>query len=352
MIKKLDEILKKSDAIMITSPHNLRYFSGFAGGEGVCIVSRNIKYLFVDSRYTIEAKQEAPEFNVVEYSAGKLYDEIYSVLKGHSVKSLGFEDSYVTFSEYNSYKNAFKDIEFISVSNELSKLRMIKTESEIANIRHAEKIGDTAFKKVLPMIKAGVCEYEIATELEYQMRLCGAEGIAFETIAVSGAKSGMPHGKPDNKKLKSGDFLTMDFGCIVNGYCSDMTRTVVIEKASDEHKKIYNTVLKAQLEGLDAIRAGIKGCDADFVVRKIIEDAGYGKNFGHSLGHGVGLLIHELPNLSPKSDIVLCENMVITCEPGIYIEGFGGVRIEDTVVVKQNGIENLASSPKELIICG
>ena len=352
MWRKLKDILSTIDAVMITSPHNLRYFSGFAGGEGVCIVGSKFRYLFVDSRYTIAAKLEVKDFEVIEFAGGKLAEEIFAKLRDNMVKSLGFEDDNLTVAAFGAYKEKFTGVDFIGISKEMSKLRMVKTEEELACIRKAEAIGDIAFEKVLPMLKAGVVECEIAAELEYQMRLCGAEGASFETIVVSGYKSGMPHGKPGGKKFEKGDFVTMDFGCVFGGYCSDMTRTVVIEEASSEHIKIYNTVLKAQLAGLEAISAGVVCKNADAVARKIITDAGYGKCFGHSLGHGVGLLIHEQPNLSPLSETVLCENMVVTCEPGIYIEGFGGVRIEDTVVVKEKGLENLSRSPKELIICG
>lgn len=352
MWKKLDKILKKADGVMITSPHNLRYFSGFSGGEGVCLIGRDFKYLFVDSRYTIAAKSEVSNFTVIEFGGGMFLDEIKSKIDKNSIKVLAFEDRNITVSTYNRYKEKLTGIEFVGVSEELADLRMIKTEEELSFLRQAEKIGDTAFTRVLPMIKVGVTECEIAAELEHQMRKCGAEGTSFETIVVSGAKSGMPHGKPDNKKLDRGDFVTMDFGCIYRGYCSDMTRTVIMDSASEEQMRIYNTVLKAQRSGLESIRAGIKGCDADFAARNVIKDDGYGEFFGHSLGHGVGLLIHELPNLSPMSQTVLKENMVVTCEPGIYIEGLGGVRIEDMVVVKKGGIENLTSSPKEPIICG
>lgn len=352
MWRKLNDILKTTDALMITSPHNLRYFSGFAGGEGVCIIGGKFRYLFVDSRYTVAAKLEATDFEIIEYAGGKLAEEILARLRGNTVKSLGFEDDNLTVAAFDTYKEKFTGIDFVGISKEMGKLRMVKTEEELDCIRRAEAIGDIAFEKVLPTLKAGVSECEIAAELEYQMRLCGAEGASFETIVVSGYKSGMPHGKPDGKKLEKGDFVTMDFGCIFGGYCSDMTRTVVIEEASQEQVKIYNTVLKAQLAGLEVISAGVIGKDADAVARRIITEAGYGKCFGHSLGHGVGLLIHEQPNLSPLSETVLCKNMVVTCEPGIYIEGFGGVRIEDTVVVKENGIENLSRSPKELMICG
>jgi len=209
-----------------------------------------------------------------------------------------------------------------------------------------------AFQAVLPLIKIGVTELEIAAELEYQMRKRGGEGTSFETIVVSGHKSSMPHGKPSDKKIESGDFVTMDFGCMYQGYCSDMTRTVAVGKISDEQRKIYDTVKHAQEAGLSAIRAGVAGMDADKIARQVIADAGYGAYFGHSLGHGVGLLIHELPNLSPRSETILQPNMVVTCEPGIYIPNLGGVRIEDMVCVRQDGIENFTHLSKELLILG
>ncbi len=346
------DIFDKVDALLITSAHNLRYFSGFTGGEGAFLIGRNFNCLFVDGRYTIAAKVETTGVDVREFKAGMFYKMIGSVLQEHSVSTLGFEDENLNVRQYNLYKEKLPNIKFIGLSQELNHLRMIKNQEELDCIRKAEHIGDMTFEKVLPMIKKGVSECDIAAEIEYQMRLQGAAGPSFETIVVSGVKSGMPHGKPNDKKLEAGDFVVMDFGCIIGGYCSDMTRTVAVEKVSDEQKTIYNTVLKAQLAGLDVIKSGIKGSDADKAARQIIEEAGYAKNFTHSLGHGVGLLIHELPNLSPLSDIILRENMVVTCEPGIYIEGLGGVRIEDTVIVKNGGIENLTKSPKELIICG
>lgn len=352
MWKKLNEILEEVDAVLLTSPHNLRYFSGFCGGEGVCIIGKSFRVLFVDSRYTVEAKRDAKDFEVTEFQGGKLLDMIKTTLIENGVKTIGFEDSEMSVSQYNSYREKLAEIEFTGLGTRLNRLRMIKTETELENLRYAEKIGDMAFNAVLPMIKVGVSEIEIAAEIEYQMRKLGASGTSFDTIVVSGLKSAMPHGKPDSKKIENGDFVTMDFGCVYNGYCSDMTRTVVVEKASEEQIKIYNTVLAAQIKGLETIRAGISGKDADSIARSVIESAGYGKYFGHSLGHGVGLLIHELPNLSPMSDIILEENMVVTCEPGIYIEEIGGVRIEDMVVVKNGGIENLTSSTKELVVCG
>ena len=352
MYNKLNNLLEEFDAILITSPYNLRYFTGFKGGEGTALIGKDFRILFVDSRYTVAAKSEAPDFDVIEFAGGKRIESIKQKLSEYNVLTIGFENLVMTVAELDRYNNDIKNVELSSVGDRLNLLRMIKTDEEIDCLRHAEKIGDLAFEKVLSRIKTGVSERDIAAEIEYQMRLLGADGASFETIVVSGIKSSMPHGMPDGKKLERGDFVTMDFGCIYNGYCSDMTRTVVMEKATDEQIKIYQTVLNAQLVGLETICAGIQGKTADNAARGIISDAGYGKFFGHSLGHGVGLQIHELPNLSPMSNIILEENMVISCEPGIYIEGLGGVRIEDIVVVKKNGIDNLTSSPKNLIICG
>ncbi|MBQ4145998.1 MAG: aminopeptidase P family protein [Clostridia bacterium] len=349
MTEKLNNFLEKCDAIYITSPHNLRYFTGFKGGEGTALVGKSFKYLFVDSRYTTQAQIEAPNFEVIEFTGGKKNAEIKAKLEKHHILSVCFEDEQMSYAEYSSAKNSFSNVEFQGISKELSMLRMVKTKDELDNLRKAEQIGVDAFLKVLPLLEVGTAETDIAAELEYQMRKLGASGAAFDTIVVSGIKTSMPHGKPNSKKLENGDFVTMDFGCRYNGYCSDMTRTVVIGKATDEQKKIYQTVKQAQEVGLLAIKAGVSGKDADFAAREIIEKAGYGKYFGHSLGHGVGLLIHELPNLSPLSNIKLEAGMIVTCEPGIYVPDLGGVRIEDMVCVTEDGIENLTHLDKELL---
>ena len=226
---------------------------------------------------------------------------------------------------------------------------MIKTEQELEYLAMAESIGDKAFMKMLDIIKPGMTELEVAAELEYLLKKEGGEGLAFSTIIASGVNSSMPHAIPGDKKLEVGDFITMDFGCKYKGYCADMTRTVVLGKANEKQKEIYNIVLKAQLAALDAIKAGIPGKAVDKVARDIIEEAGYGAYFGHGLGHSVGLFIHEGPRLSMKEETILQPNMTETVEPGIYLPGFGGVRIEDMVVITENGYKNLAQSPKELI---
>ena len=347
MIHKLEKILEKTDAIVLTSPHNMRYFSGFTGGEGAVLITSETRILFTDSRYTEQAQNEAEGFKVKE--TNNYLNSVCEDVKAQDISKLAFEDSHMTAAEYTNMCECLKSVRLQPMSKELSYLRMVKTANELESMQRAEDVACRAFRHVLSYIKPGVSERDIALEIEYFMRKCGSDGTSFDTIAVSGKKSSLPHGKPDGKLIEKGDFLTMDFGCVLDGYCSDMTRTVVVGKASEEQKKIYNTVKEAQQTGLDTIRAGILGKDADSAAREVIEKAGYGKYFGHSLGHGVGLLVHELPNLSPRSEIVLEENMVVSCEPGIYIPDFGGVRIEDMICVKQNGIENFTYETKELI---
>ncbi len=349
MISKLDSLLKSTGGIMLNSPHNMRYFSGFSGGEGIILVTPEKRILFTDSRYTEQAADETADkgYTVIETN-----DPLLNA--GEEISALGlaevlFEDAEVSVSRYNRLCEKVQKTRFIAGSQQISMIRMVKTEEELEKLEKAEKIACDAFENVLGIIKPGISEIEIALELEYFMRKNGGEGASFETIAISGKKTSLPHGRPTDKKIENGDFVTMDFGCIYKGYCSDMTRTVVVGRASDEQRKIYETVREAQQKGLESIYAGVLSSDADAAARKIIEDAGYGKNFGHSLGHGVGLLIHELPNLSPRSSVILEENMVVTCEPGIYIEGFGGVRIEDMVCVKKNGIKNFTQADNKLL---
>jgi len=238
---------------------------------------------------------------------------------------------------------------WVPLKGDVDALRQIKSEEELEYLEKAEAIGDLAFEKILTILKPGMTELEVAAELEYQMKKAGAENFSFSTIVASGLNSSMPHAIPGEKKLEEGDFVTMDFGCTYKGYCSDMTRTVVLGKASEKQKEIYNTVLKAQLAALDAIKAGVTGKSVDKVARDIITEAGYGECFGHGLGHSVGLFIHEEPRLSPAGETVLEENMIETVEPGIYVPGFGGVRIEDMVAVTKDGCKNFTHSPKELI---
>lgn len=346
---RLSDIWKKVDGVILTSPHALRYFTGFCGGEGVALITSQRRCLLVDSRYTVAALQEAKDFEVIEFSAGQR--DLLLKERTDKMRLIGYEDHFLTVAEFQHLKESCPNIqEWVGLSQALEQLRMVKTQEELRCLRMAEQIAVNAFQAVLMQIKAGVCEIEIAAELEYQMRKRGSEGTAFETIVVSGANSSMPHGKPSEKKLAVGDFVTMDFGCVYQGYCSDMTRTVAIGSVTEEQRRIYETVKNAQQSGLNAIRAGVCAKEADAAARRVIDAAGYGKYFGHSLGHGVGLLIHELPNLSPKSETVLQPGMIVTCEPGIYIPDIGGVRIEDMVCVTEDGMENFTQLSKELLI--
>ncbi len=333
-------------AYVLTTPHSLRFFSGFSGGEGVLVIGNNFKYLITDFRYIEAAEKETKGYTILD--SVPYFSNIEDLFEKHNVKAAVIEDKFLSVGEYNSLKKATSDkvkIEF--GSDIIEKARICKTEEEISYIRHAEEIGSEAYNYILGEIKEGISETLLAAKIEYFMRLKGAEKTSFDTIVLSGCKTSLPHGVPSEKKITYGDFITMDFGCVYKGYCSDMTRTVVFGKASDKQREIYDTVLKAQLDAISYIKSGVFAKDADGVARNIIENAGYGKNFGHSLGHGVGLLVHELPNVSLKSDYILEENMVISCEPGIYIPDFGGVRIEDLLVVKKDGVENLTSASKK-----
>lgn len=347
MHTRLNNLLEEYDGILLTSPYNIRYFSGFSGGEGAVWISKEQRMVLTDSRYTEQAQTQSSDFLVKE--TNEWTGVLAEIVKSENVKSFLFEDRYMTTATYIKLSDMLGRDMLCAGSDKLNKLRMVKSEKELEIMARAEKNCCSAFEKILEFIKPGISEKAVAAELEYYMKQAGGEGTAFDTIAISGARCSLPHGVPCDKKIEKGDFVTLDFGCILDGYCSDMTRTVVVGKANSKQKEIYDTVRAAQEAGLEAIRAGVRGCDADKAARDVIEKAGYGEFFRHSLGHGVGLLVHELPNLSPRSDVVLRENMVVTCEPGIYIPDFGGVRIEDMVCVKNDKNLNFTQATKELI---
>ncbi len=335
------------DAIMITSPENIYYFSGFKSGDAVLILTANESYIYTDSRYFIQAGEQAPLFTLCDISL----EPPSKRLKDEGFSKVGFEEEFVTYSAYLKLCQNLEGsgAELIGISREISRVRQVKTEKEIEYITKAANIADKAFSFILDKIEPGKTEKDIALMLEFYMLKSGADGIAFDTICASGARSAMPHGVATNKVIERGDFVTLDFGCKYEGYCCDMTRTVVCGRASHEQKKIYNTVLSAQMAALDAIKPNVDNAYVDSVARSIIEDAGYGDKFGHALGHSLGLEIHESPNLSKKSVDKLKSGILMTVEPGIYIENFGGVRIEDLVLVTYNGHINLTTSEKELI---
>ena len=349
---KLNALLesKNLDAVLVSDGYNMRYLSGFTGATGYLLITKNSKTLFTDSRYTVAATAQAPDYTVVEVDAARDYCRfINEVLSAEGIVTLGFEANQVRYSTYVNLKDRLKVKELVPLGGELADLRRIKTTEEIALHRQAEHIGDIAFEEILKELKPGVTELEVAAKLEYIMKMNGADKLSFDSIIASGVNSSKPHAEPGHKKIESGDFVTMDFGCVYNGYCSDMTRTVVVGKANAKQKEIYNTVLAAQLAVLDMLKPGLKGKEYDKVARDVIYGAGYEGYFGHGLGHSVGLEIHENPRFSMIEEDIVEAGMIMTVEPGIYIPDFGGVRIEDMVVLTENGYENLTNSRKELI---
>ncbi|MGL4363228.1 MAG: M24 family metallopeptidase [Cellulosilyticaceae bacterium] len=340
------------DAMLITNRANTRYVSGFTGSNSMLYLSKNKKVIITDFRYIEQASKQCEEFEVVNQGKSGLIAATMEVVKEDGVKRIGFESAH---TQYQTYLGLEKyDFSFVPLLNVVEECREIKHEEELKCLRRAEEIGDIAFSKIIPFItekyKEGITENDVTLEIERIMRKEGASGLSFDTIVASGAKSSLCHATPGPEMLKKGDFVVMDFGCKYEGYCSDMTRTIVIGEASEKHREIYDIVLKAQLAALEAIKPGKTGKEIDAVARNIIKDAGYGDYFGHGLGHSVGLDIHESPRFSPSEDKVLESGMVLTVEPGIYIPGFGGVRIEDVIVVTEDGYENLTKSTKELVI--
>ncbi len=349
-IEKLKGKLTKAsvDAFLVSDMINLRFLSGFTGSAGSLLITPDEAIIFTDSRYTEQAAQESPGFTIIQTLIET--DVIKQTMASLGINTIAFEKDHVTYVIWEKFLKNFKDLNLIGVSGWVEELREIKSETEIECIAKAQEIAQSAFKEVLSSIRAGVKEIDLALELEFKMRKSGSEGVAFPFIVVSGERSSLPHGRPTDKKLKPGEFVTFDFGARYNGYCSDMTRTVVVGPVSDKHRKIYETVLKAQLASLSAVKPGVVGKQVDYAGRKVIEDAGYGKYFGHGMGHGVGLNVHERPSVGRASEDVLRPGMVVTVEPGIYIPGFGGVRIEDLVVVTEDGNRNLTVSEKQLIV--
>lgn len=351
-INKLQEFLKKPhEAILIYSPENRRYFTGFPSTDGYLVITKDDAVLFADSRY-IEAAQKQITFCRTQLLT-RLSNEVKIFLKDNNIEKVYVETEKLSVSSLSQLRKIFSPIKIIpsqKLEVLISGMRSQKYLCEIENIKKAQSIAEEAFRHILTFIKPGVTEKQIALELDFYMLSHGAEALSFETIAVTGAKSSMPHGVPDDTVVKNGDFITMDFGAVYKGYHSDMTRTVAVGEVTEEQKKVYEIVLSAQKKALDVLKVGLPCADADKAARDIITQAGYGDNFGHGTGHGVGIEIHELPNLSMRSDEALAAGNVVTVEPGIYLPGKFGVRIEDMALITENGYENLTSTPKELII--
>ncbi|TMW73761.1 M24 family metallopeptidase [Alteribacter natronophilus] len=341
---------KEIDGILIMSPTNRRYVTGFTGSAGAALISDSEAVFITDFRYTEQAAEQAEGYRIVQHTR-PIHEEVAAQAEALGIKRLGFEKDHMTYGTFDTYKNVING-ELIPVAGMVEKLRMIKDENELQTIREAVEIADAAFSHIQSYIRPGVREIDVSNELEFFMRKRGAVSSSFDIIVASGYRSALPHGVASEKKIERGELVTLDFGAYYKGYCSDITRTVAVGEVSDELKKIYDTVLQAQLKGMEGLKAGITGIQADALTRDYIKEQGYGEYFGHSTGHGLGMEVHEGPGLSFKSDTVLEPGMVVTVEPGIYVAGTGGTRIEDDAVVTENGNECLSKSTKELLVLG
>jgi Xaa-Pro aminopeptidase len=350
-IKQLQQLLRKNnlDALLVNELPQVRYICGYSGSNGLLLAFTDDAYFLTDFRYKTQiVKQVRGARKIV--ARGDLVAALGEIKKlDRKNLKLGYLDEFLTTRKLFQLKHQLKEVLWVPTRGLVESLMVTKDATEIENIEAATKISDIAFSRVTQIIKPGVRELEVAAELEWQMKMLGSEKPAFDTIVASGPRSAMPHGIASGKKIKKGDFVTLDFGAIVRGYASDMTRTVVVGKASSRQKKIYNLVKRAQAAGIRKAKAGLQAADLDKHVRGIIERAGYGKNFGHGLGHGLGLLVHDLPRVSPLSQDKLKANMVLTIEPGVYLEGWGGVRIEDDVVITKSGCRVLNQADKSLL---
>lgn len=338
------------DALLVTSSYNLRYVSNFTGTTGLSVITLENAYFVTDFRYTEQAAKQAEGFTIVQ-NFGPIYEEVVKIVTDNKIEALGFEQDFVTFRLFEMLEEIIPGTtDLVPVSGLIEALREVKEEAEIETIRKACSISDSAFEYILGVIKPGMSEIEVANLLDFHMRSLGATGVSFETIVASGVRSAMPHGVASQKLIESGDFVTLDFGCYYNGYVSDMTRTIAVGEPSAKLKEIYQITLEAQLRVIEAAKPGMTGFALDAVARDYIASKGYGEAFGHSTGHGIGLEIHEGPNVSKLAEKVFVPGNVITDEPGIYLPGIGGVRIEDDLLITVGGNEVLVHSPKELII--
>ena len=343
-LKKFRELLgsKGIDAALVSRREDIIYLSGFTGSSGTLLISQEESLLVTDFRYIEQATIQAPLYEVIQYK-GMLTGTLNDLAGEKGYRNIGIEEYFLTLEKYDEYKANIQVEAFLPMGNLISSLRMVKSAQEIEAIKKAVMIAENAFTHILGYIKPGIKELEIAAELEYFMKKQGAKGTSFETIVASGVRSAMPHGVASEKVLEMGDAITMDYGCIYDDYCSDMTRTVFLGNPSEELKK-------AQIKALEGAHRGLTGKEIDSIARKIITDNGYEKNFGHGLGHGVGLEVHEEPRVSLAGDIRMEDGMVVTVEPGIYIHNLGGVRIEDMIVIDSDVPQVLNKASKDIII--
>lgn len=353
----LRELSPAPAAMLVQNPVNTGYLTGFSGSSAMLLVTPDEAVLVTDSRYAEQAAAECPGCHLIVTTPQLGYEAVVArQIAARDLPTIGVEADYLTLSGLEALREAYTRLEPPRDPPELhplkglvAQLRQIKDEAELAAIRAACALADQTFAHILGQIKPGVSERDLAAELEYFMKRRGSDGVAFETIVASGPRSALPHGRAGSRVLARGDLVTLDFGARVAGYCSDLTRTVVLGRASARQTEVYSTVLNAQSAAIAAIRAGVEGSEVDRVARDLIASRGFGDYFGHGLGHGLGRVVHDHPALSPRQAPVLRAGMVVTVEPGVYIPGWGGVRIEEDVLVTEAGCEVLTSAPRELL---
>ena len=353
-MKNVDKYLtllgETADALLLTSRYSRHYGAEFDIAEGVAIVSPKGCLYFTDSRYIESAQNNIKGFKVVEMNRENPYRKLINdAIAAFGIEKLGYEEGYMTVAELRSYE---KDLqaELVPMGSQIDNFRAVKEPWELERMRKAQDITDKAFAEILTRIKPGMTEKQLQAELIYCLYKNGGEGLAFDPIIVSGPNTSLPHGVAGDRMICEGDFVTMDFGALYGGYCADMTRTVAVGYATEEMKKVYDTVLAAQLAGIAVTKAGVTGSQIDAAARQVITDAGYGQYFGHGYGHCIGMECHESPNCNPTGNTPMEVNMVSSAEPGIYLPGKFGVRIEDLVIFTADGCENITKSPKNLII--
>ena len=341
---------EEADGLLLTSRYSRHYGAEFDIAEGVAVITRDAALYFTDSRYIESAQNNIKGFAVVEMNRANPYNKLLNdTIAQYDIEKLGYEEGYMTVAELQGFeKNLHTTL--IPMGDKINSFRAVKESWELDRIRKAQEITDEAFSEVLTRIKVGMTEKQLQAELIYCLYKNGGEGLSFDPIVVSGPNTSLPHGVATDRVIREGDFITMDFGAIYGGYCADMTRTVAVGYATEEMKKVYETVLAAQRAGIAVTKAGVTGSTIDGAARQVITDAGYGQYFGHGYGHCIGMECHEMPACSPSGQREMEENMVSSAEPGIYLPGKFGVRIEDLVIITPTGCENLTKSPKNLII--
>ena len=338
------------DGLLLTSRYSRFYGAQCDIAEGVAIVTKKGACYFTDSRYIEAAQTGIRGFEVVETNRENPYNKLLNdAIERFGVQNLGYEEGYLTVAEYRDFEEGL-NVKLTPFGKQINRFRAVKEDWELDRMRQAQRITDQAFTEILTRIKAGMTEKELQAELIYCLYKNGGERLSFDPIVVSGPNTSLPHGVATDRVIREGDFVTMDFGVIWGGYCSDMTRTVAVGYATEEMKKVYETVLAAQQAGIDATKAGVTGREIDAAARQVITDAGYGQYFGHGYGHSIGMECHEMPSCNPSGTTPMEAGMVTSAEPGIYLPGKFGVRIEDLVVFTADGCENITNSPKNLII--